>query len=134
MDRKSAPETGGEETVFVHGEQLSLQELTFRIEAKYQDDEPGDRIGRDLEYRIATQFAEQEVPEVALRVAECRSKLCKIEMMADTSLAANQMFQSLYRGALLTAGGAVAPVREVLPDGKVRMVMYVARQGEVEVF
>jgi hypothetical protein len=125
--------TLGDDTVLVNDQRMSREELTFRLETKFRDQGPSDRGGRDLEHRISDQFVGEAALRATLNAAECRSQLCRIDLTAGDKYAASKAFEGLYRGALLSAGAALGPSYETLPDGRVRLVIYAARQGEIDV-
>lgn len=134
--RDPAQDSAGEPTVaddsmLVNNQRISREELTFRLETQFREEGPSDRGGRDLERSISEQFGQSGFG-AALNAAECRNRLCRIDLTAGDKYAASKAFEGLYRGALVGAGGALAPSYDGLPDGRVRLVIYVARRGEIE--
>jgi hypothetical protein len=121
-----------EDTLLVNREPISREELTFRLETQFREEGPSDRAGRDLERSISAQFVGQGALAATLNAAECRRQLCRIDLTAGDKYAASKAFEGLYRGALVGAGGALGPSYEALPDGRVRLVIYAAQRGEIE--
>jgi hypothetical protein len=121
-----------DDTVWVEGVAVSRQELSYKLESKFQEDGPADRAGRELERNIAEQFTGHDAPAATLNKAECRGRMCRIELSASDKYAASQAFEGLYRGALIAAGSALAPAYDAMPDGRVRLVIYVAKQGALD--
>jgi len=76
--------------------------------------------------------------QLSVQALECRQRLCRIELLFDSLDSDVQVLSDLFisgkKPELREFGGMMAPVREKRADGKVLTTVYLAREGDIEVF
>lgn len=73
-----------------------------------------------------------------LEHSECRFRLCRFSLLFDGAGADSKVFESLFLRRrpddMERFSDMIIPTREYLADGRVRAVLYLAREGTIDVF
>jgi len=75
---------------------------------------------------------------VVVEEVDCKFRLCRTQLLFNDVAADISILKTLFLNRtspeINSFGQAIVPTREYLPNGKVRATMYIAREGEIEVF
>ena len=91
-----------------------------------------------MQSEIVAAFKDVTVKGVQMESAECLFNLCRVQLLFDDLASDIKVFDQVLVKPTKPGGigalAAAAPTREHLPDGHVRTVLYVARQGSLQFF
>jgi len=111
-------------------------EVLVRLKNQF-DADPHDPTGSVAVAHVQAAFASgrPELQGAHLDAVECRKSLCRLGVRFDDRRADRRAMTALFGPTaepLLQLGSFVAPGRDYLPDGSVKLSVYVARSGNID--